>query len=264
MIILKLGGSILTRKEEATPSLVEKNLERVAREISQSHYEKLVIVHGAGSYGHPLAQKYAIGNKIMDEKEFEYKRMGFSLIHHSVQQLNQAVVEHLLNFNIPAIPLAPSTFILTQDKRIHHAPLEMIRRYLNLGFVPVLFGDVVLEVDGESRMTVLSGDQIIKLLAETLKPQRVILGTDVDGVYDRNPKKDPKAQLLSQVTSLEDVELVQGADTIDVTGGMRGKLNELLELASKGVESQIINANKDNNIRKAINGQIMGTIIKKN
>ena len=44
---------------------------------------------------------------------------------------------------------------------------------------------------------------------------------------------------------MEDLEFLEGARTVDVTGGMAGKLGELLELARKGTPSEIINAGKE-------------------
>ena len=69
MIILKLGGSVITRKDSSTPTLDSSNLTRIAREISNSSYHKLIVVHGAGSFGHPYAKEYAIGNEIDSSEE---------------------------------------------------------------------------------------------------------------------------------------------------------------------------------------------------
>ena len=55
--------------------------------------------------------------------------------------------------------------------------------------MPVLYGDVVLDVEDKIKMAVLSGDQIVKYLAENLKPKKVVLGSDVDGIYNKDPKK---------------------------------------------------------------------------
>jgi len=112
-------------------------------------------------------------------------------------------------------------------------------------------------------MAVLSGDQIIKFLAENLHAKRVILATDVDGIYNKNPKKYSDAHLIETVSSLEQMETGEETNT-DVTGGMGGKVSELLELLELKIESEIINANTEGNIRKALNGEnVTGTRIKK-
>ena len=60
MMILKLGGSLLTDKRKER-SLREEDLKRIGKEIAegaQAIKGGLVIVHGGGSFGHPLASKY--------------------------------------------------------------------------------------------------------------------------------------------------------------------------------------------------------------
>lgn len=265
MIILKLGGSILTEKYSEAPMLNEENVSRIAHEISESSYEGLVIVHGAGSFGHPFANKYSIGNKIQDEKDLRRKMLGFSITQHSVRNLNNMICEHLRMHDILSVSIQPSTFIITENKRIFSANLDLINKYLHLGFVPVLYGDVVLDVNKSIKFAVLSGDQIVKYLSENLKPDRVIMASDVDGVYNKDPKENSDAQLLEVVTSIEQIGNSNEQDqTMDVTGRMRGKLSELLELANLGVESEIINANTLNIIKNALNGEkVHGTLIKK-
>ena len=79
MMILKLGGSILTNKD-AIGEIDNENLSRVANEIRNAldnNPDDLIIVHGAGSFGHPPAKEYKIG-EVFDKEEFFEKRIGFS------------------------------------------------------------------------------------------------------------------------------------------------------------------------------------------
>ncbi len=264
MIILKLGGSVITRKDRDKPTLNPVNLDRIAQEIARANVDKLIIVHGAGSFGHPYARKFEIGSEIKDEKEFHRKKRGFTLTQNSVQNLNHYVCNFLLKHGIPAIAVPPSSFMVSDNKRIKTANLDLVQKYLEVGMVPVLHGDVVLDENEHIQMAVVSGDQIITYLAENLKPERIILGSDVDGIYNRDPKGHPEAQLLPLVKSLEDLEFLEGARTVDVTGGMAGKLAELLRLAESGIESEIINAGTEKVVEKALKGEkVKGTIISK-
>jgi isopentenyl phosphate kinase len=264
LIILKLGGSVITKKEATKPTVDYDNLNRISKEIAASSYEKLIIVHGAGSFGHPMAKKYAIGNASKNQEEFDRKKFGFCTIQNSVKKLNSIICDHLRRQKIFAVSIHPSSFVLTKNKRIYSANLDLIKKYLDLDFVPVIFGDVVLDLDESIKMAVLSGDQIIKYLGENLKPQKVILGSDVDGIHTKDPKKYPDAKLLNVVTSLEELETTEDITSFDVTGGMVGKVHELLQLADSGIESEILDANKPNLIKKALNGEkVEGTLIKK-
>jgi len=264
MIILKLGGSVITRKDATKPTLDPVNLDRIASEIAQAQVEKLIIIHGAGSFGHLHASKYAIGSPITTSDQLREKRMGFTLTQNSVKNLNHFVCHYLLNHQIPAVAVPPSSFITSRNKRIESARLEMVEKYLEMGMVPVLYGDVVLDADEDLKMAVISGDQLVSYLSLKLKPERIILGSDVDGIFDRDPKKHPQAQLLERVQSLEDLQFLEGAQTVDVTGGMAGKLAELLELAEKGIESELINVGCEGLLENALKGEkVRGTIIRK-
>ncbi len=263
MIILKLGGSIITKKEAKKPLIDYDNLDRISKEIASSSSDKLIIVHGAGSFGHPFAKEYEIGSRIKNEEDFAFKKLGFCVTQSWVKKLNTHVCDSLRENGVLAVSIQPSSFIITKNKRIYSCNLDLINKYLELGFVPVIYGDVVPDLDESVKICVLSGDQIIKYLGENLKPTRVILGSDVDGIYTKDPKKYSDAELMNTVTSCNDL-VAEGSLNVDVTGGMNGKLTELIELAQLGVESEIINAGKDNFVKRALNHEKgIGTIIKK-
>lgn len=152
-----------------------------------------------------------------------------------------------------------SSFITTKNKRINSFNLDLIEKYLNEGFIPVLYGDVVLDED--LKIAVLSGDQILQFMAKNLKikdsklKKEVILGTDVAGVFTKNPKKYDDAEHIPKLSSLEEIEKFDSTTNIDVTGGMIGKIRELLELADIGIESKIIDANEPKVILNALEGK---------
>jgi len=99
-------------------------------------------------------------------------------------------------------------------------------------------------------------------LANRLKVKRVIIGTNVDGVIDYSTNK--KYDIISTSDRPWIMNFIKGSDTIDVTGGMKSKVDVLLRLAeNKGIESEIINALKPGLLECAIKGQKgLGTIIR--
>ena len=262
MIILKIGGSILTNKDSIESEVDSESLKRIALEIKSSldnSFKELIIVHGAGSFGHPPAKKYKIGERF-EESEYPQKRIGFCEIHNAVKKLNMLICEEFIKEGLPVVAIPASSFMTATNKRITQGNLDSFKRYLAKGFIPVIYGDVVL--DDELELCVISGDQIIQYLAINLNPDRVILGTDVDGVYDKNPKTHDDAIFFDKFSSLDDLETLEGTTNVDVTGGMVGKIKELLYLADLGIESKIINAEVENNIFKVLeNEDVKGTVI---
>ena len=262
MIILKIGGSILTNKDSIESEVDSESLKRIALEIKSSldnSFKELIIVHGAGSFGHPPAKKYKIGERF-EESQYPQKRIGFCEIQNAVKKLNMLICEEFIKEGLPVVAIPASSFMTATNKRITQGNLDSFKRYLAKGFIPVIYGDVVL--DDELELCVISGDQIIQYLAINLNPDRVILGTDVDGVYDKNPKTHDDAIFFDKFSSLDDLETLEGTTNVDVTGGMVGKIKELLYLADLGIESKIINAEVENNIFKVLeNEDVKGTVI---
>ena len=233
MIILKIGGSILTNKD-AVSEVDTKSLKRIASEIKSSldnSFKELIIVHGAGSFGHPPAKKYKIGERF-DESEYPQKRIGFCETQNAVKKLNMYICEAFIDEGLPVVAIPASSFMRATNKRITEGNLDSFKRYLDKGFIPVIYGDVVL--DEELEICVISGDQLIQYLAKNLNPDMVVLGTDVDGVYNKNPKTHDDAIFFDKFSSLDDLDTFEGTTNVDVTGGMVGKIKELLYLADLG------------------------------
>ncbi|MCW4020495.1 MAG: isopentenyl phosphate kinase [Candidatus Bathyarchaeota archaeon] len=257
-VILKLGGSVVTEKDKVlTPNL--QAIQRLAEEISRAGVSPIVIVHGGGSYGHPIARTYKIAGGFTDQAQL----IGFSKTHEAMVSLNKLLVKSLLGQGVPAFGLAPSSFIVTKKGRIQVFGKEPLTLAIKNGLIPVLYGDAVLDID--QVFAILSGDQIAASLAVKLNAERLIMGADVDGLYESDPKIDPSANLILHLTLGELQRLkdkIGGAGVPDVTGGMWGKVSELMSPVAHGVQTMIVNALKSGNIYKALRGEeVVGTRI---
>jgi isopentenyl phosphate kinase len=258
--ILKLGGSAITQKDK--PLQVNRPvIENLAQEIAEANTPQLVLVHGGGSFGHPLAKQYAIPDGFKDHSQI----MGFSKIHDAMTTLNGLVVQILIQHNIPAVSIAPSSFVLTKSGRIEKMNSDIVAKLLDMKFVPVLYGDTVL--DSDKGFAILSGDQLVAKLAIVLDAEQIVIGVDVDGLCTADPKKDSSAKLIEH-TDLKELKRkhswIEKARVIDVTGGMYGKIIELIPAIEHGTRTTIVNATKKGTVRKALcNEKVKGTIIEK-
>mgnify|MGYP001035698437 CR=1 FL=1 len=258
--ILKVGGSVITDKSKELDARMDV-MNRLAEEIRKANIQSLIIVHGGGSFGHPIAQKYAIKDGFKEENQ----RIGFAETHHFMTVLNGLFMDALVWHNIPAVSIAPSSCIITENARIkcfEDAPLKML---LRMGFLPVLYGDTVL--DTKLGFTILSGDQQISTLATRLNAERIIVGVDVNGLYDSDPKIEKNAKMFKHLT-LEELKELQNKigkpKAYDVTGGMLGKVAELISAIEHGIPVTIVNAAKPNYIYRALKGEkVEGTLIEK-
>ncbi|MFH1520396.1 MAG: isopentenyl phosphate kinase [Candidatus Micrarchaeota archaeon] len=220
MNLLKLGGSIITNKSgwrEANLSAINALAKAVAKAWKKSR--DWIIVHGAGSFGHPLVVKYNLNDGITSTEQ----KLRFAETHEACTELSVLVCSALNNEGVPAIPIPPAVVITSKNKRIHSFNTKLIEDYLKSGYVPLLFGDMVpdLELGG----SVCSGDQIISYLGKGA--EKIVLATDVDGVLDDSGKVIPE---ISEENFAEISKHLKNSTKKDVTGAMAGKLKELLEL----------------------------------
>jgi len=253
--ILKLGGSVVTHKDEYMSAHTE-NIERLAREIAEAGQYPLVIVHGGGSFGHPVAKKHKIAEGMVDDSQI----FGFSETHQAMVKLNEIIVDILLESGVPAFAISPSSMLYTSGKRLNELDTSIVKEYIELGMVPVLYGDAVL--DSKQSFAILSGDQLISKLSNDLEADKIIFGSDVDGIFTDNPKLNPDAKLLKKV-SVANIEAIVGGTThTDVTGGMQGKLSEAAEAVKGGADVIMVNAFEAGRVKTALRGEkVIGTIL---
>lgn len=249
-LIVKLGGSVITdkRKRLAVRLAVIK---RLAGELA-SVKGPLIVVHGGGSFGHPMAEKYGLAGGYKSERQLR----GFSLTHRAMEKLNAHVVEALQREGVPAVAVQPSACAVVRKGKLVSMELTPVRKMLELGLVPILYGDVVPDLD--QGISILSGDKILVHLARQLGAKRVILGVDVEGVCTADPKVRKEAELVPVITpgNWPEVRGLMGrVGAPDVTGGMAGKITELLGLAEQGVEVEVVNATRPRVLKRAALGE---------
>jgi len=251
LTILKLGGSVITDKEK--PSQANKTIiQRIAKEVSTvTSTASLLLVHGGGSFGHPIAKKYQI-HKGWHSPE---QRIGFSKTRSAMMELNKIIVDIFLAEDIPVVSVQPSACTLTKSGRISHMDLEPTRNLLKFDFIPVFYGDAAMDL--MQGIAILSGDQIVTYLAKELSVKKVIFGTNVDGLLDADKK------LISEINlnTFENLlSLAKESVASDVTGGMFGKLKEIEPLMREGVDAIIINATRPGIIEEVLKGKkVVGT-----
>ncbi len=250
---MKIGGSVITHKDSDTPRINHSEIRRVCKEIKEGLKNKLILIHGAGSYGHVIVKKTRIHEGIKNKKQL----VSFAETQRLQNELNSLFCKELIKNNIPAIPVQASSSALMKNNELVSMNINVVKELLNLGMVPVLYG--VPAYDEEKGCSILSGDRIITYLGKELGADRIIHATNVDGVYDKNPKKHSDARIIKEISSIKELSITS-SDNTDVTGGMEGKVNKLLELRT---ESEIINGKTPGNIKKALSGiKGLGTIIK--
>ncbi|MDR2700220.1 MAG: isopentenyl phosphate kinase family protein [Nitrososphaerota archaeon] len=260
-IILKLGGSAITDKTvEASPK--NELINRLAGEIKRADLDNLIIVHGGGSFGHPTAAKYGIQDGY---KEDPTQKFGCAETHHMMTVLNGIVMDALILHEIPAVSVAPVNCITTENGKIKNFDETTLKAMGKLVFTPVMYGDTVM--DEKLGFTILSGDQLVAYLALKYNAEKIVIGVDTDGIFEVDPKTNPEAKPIKHLT-LTELKAFQPkigkATGADVTGGMAGKIAELIPVVEACIPVTVTGATKSLSIYRALTDQsVLGTVIEK-
>lgn len=261
LLIMKLGGSVITYKDSPTPKARLDVIKRLAKEIAQIYNQKkyrLILVHGAGSFGHPQSKKYRLhlGMKTPEQK------LAFCQVANMVVQLNSLIIQALLAEKVPAVSLLPRSYVKTTGGEMSGFDYSLVQSYLAQNQIPILAGDSVLDKDWNC--FILSGDTVVAYLAKKLKADKVIFLSDVDGVYTANPKKNLEAKLIPLITDKNLKEVLAGltpSGRDDISGEMKGKILEL-QKHLKGILVLITNGLKDGTLAKALSPHPVGTALR--
>ena len=245
MIIVKLGGSIITNKEKPL-SARRKTIDKISKSLKKIN-EPIVIVHGGGSYGHYWSVKYD-----MHTKEKKYDLRGVAIVKNSMIELNKIILDSLIKNKINPYSLPPTDF-MEGNKPILKKTRE-ITKISKSGLVPVTYGDALWF--GKNKTFILSGDKIMTHLAKILKPKLCVFVLNEDGLYSDLKSKKLIHEFKNDKPSITD-------NKIDVTGGMTRKVQEATNISKMGINVFFVNGNKPERIVKAIkNRKLEGTLFK--
>jgi len=232
MRIIKLGGSIITYKNSGTPRMRKERVRNFAKVIhkwlDQSN-NRLAIVLGTGSYGHPLAKKFRLDKGVSKTGSIDQSKWkGVIKTRLSVIRLMEYVTDIFLEAGIPVYPVSPGDvyFNVTMDAKI-------IGDILDNGLVPILHGDMVLD---DSRGAIIySGDNITIDLARIFEADEVHFATEGNGIT-LNGKHVPQIRSQELVNLMMKKSKDKISNVTDVSSGFLGKIGACLEyIPKKGI-----------------------------
>ncbi|MBK7452645.1 MAG: hypothetical protein IPJ46_02705 [Anaerolineales bacterium] len=162
---------------------------------------------------------------------------------------------------LPAVSLHPSSSLVSKNRKVTSHNILTMRKALEAKLLPVVHGDVAF--DESLGGTILSTEDVFAFLVEEFSPTRILLAGIEAGVWADFPAR---TTLVKQIP-LSDYEKMRagigGSASTDVTGGMKAKVEEMLELVkkNKGLSVQIFSAEEQGSLTRALNGENVGTLL---
>lgn len=146
--------------------------------------------------------------------------------------------------------------------RIRYLNLKnAIDELFRLGAIPIVNENDVIATD-EIEEGFGDNDKLSALVASKIDADLLILLTDVEGLYDRNPGVDPDARLIGTVDEItKDIERIAGSNKSDRSvGGMRTKIAAARIAMQSGCNMVIANGRLEDVILRVVSGEEVGTL----
>lgn len=135
---------------------------------------------------------------------------------------------------------------------------------LEMGIIPVVNeNDSVsyTEIESEERLFG-DNDMLSAVVAVLCKANRLVILSDINGLYDSDPRLYPNANLIARIEKIDDTvySLAGGAGSRRGTGGMKTKLQAAELATANGIDTIITNGNNPEALYEIIKGNGAGTL----
>jgi len=258
LLLVKLGGSLITDKTRPESPRMEV-IDRLAGEIAHAAERlpgRLIIGHGSGSFGHVAARRFGLAQGIRTADQLP----GVPLTQERAAALHRIVTGALAAAGALPFSIAPSSCVVSEAGVPAALAGEPLRLALARGLLPVVYGDVV--TDRAWGISICSTERLFTLLAESLPEsglgiERILWLGETDGVWDDAGRTIPRITLETFGDAQKSIGAPAG---VDVTGGMRHRVETALALARRGIPSLILNGLVPGALERALGGEaVQGT-----
>ena len=248
-VVVKLGGSFITQKDRLF-TFREKEVKEAVSAMKGTGRD-FAIVHGGGSFGHPVAKRFGLSGST-----FSKSSVGVSETRLAMHNLS-----YLLYIQLGTAGFKPYLLNSSSLIRMDGGPLAgystLLAELVRTGLTPLTHGDVQLFYEG---YRIVSGDHLAYLFCKALKPSRMVYVLDQPGILKTagDPTSVVRELTVSQAKELR----FEGAE--DATGGITTKIKTACEIASLGVETCFVSGfDRDGLIRALTGEKFSGTTLKR-
>ena len=223
LYFVKFGGSVITNTKKRSTAKVHE-IDRLLKEVDEAEDSARIRCDNRPwqrFLAHVPAKKY----KVNEGLKYSNSMKGSVITLKEAANLDNIVVDRAMKLGIPVFPFSAHSFGMSEAGHMSPIFIDGIKAAIRQGFIPIVYGDVV--IDKNKGVSIASTEEILVGLSKRLKPDKIILGTDVDGVFTKDPRVYKDAKLIRRLDKSTFKTGIAGAgDSVgraNVTGGMQGK-----------------------------------------
>lgn len=249
VVVVKIGTNLLTTDDMRLDLNNLRNLiYQLCDVYDQGHYDFVVVSSGAIACG---AERMGIQPVSIPEKQAAAS-VGQSLL----------MQDYVRFFGLRGRPVGQ--ILLTKDELensiIKTNAINTLSHLLASGVVPVVNENDSIATN-EIGPKFGDNDELSSVVARLINAERLILLSDIDGVFTDNPKENPNATLIPLLDGISDETLTVARDIAGgrSRGGMASKLAAARDASLAGIEVHIANGRSPNVIEMIQSGKQIGT-----
>lgn len=250
-IVIKIGTSSLTHKTGRLNIRKVEKMVKILSDVKNAGHELILVSSGAIAMGvgklnlparpEDIPTKQACAAVGQCELMYTYDNL-FTEYRHTVAQL-----------------LLTAEDFEQEDRRVNFE--NTMDRLLQLGALPIINENDTIAT---SEIKVGDNDTLGAIVAIAVKADLLILFSDIDGLYDKDPHQHDDAKLIPVVEKVtqEIYALAGGKGSAMATGGMQTKLRAAQMVTASGTNMIIANAERMEGLYDVLEGKSIGTLFK--
>jgi len=255
--VIKFGGGLITDKTQLK-TIKAQNLDSVCEIMAKILQEgnEIIIVHGAGSFGHLEAKKWKLATGY-DRNIIEDQRKAVKKVRQDMLELNKIVLDNLEKFGIKSLSHPPSLWANGLGSKFN-GDIDRFKKN-NSNTIHVTFGDVV-DVNDKREFGILSGDDLMVRICNEIPDisHCIFLLGDTEGLLTKPPNQ--KGAELIRIWSNDQEIIGVHEKSQDVTGGIFLKAESASIICQKIPNVWMLDGRKPERIEELIQtGNTIGT-----
>ena len=251
-VVVKVGTSTLTY-ENGKVNL--RRLEKLCKVLSDLHNSgKQVILVSSGAIG------IGVGKLKLEHRPQETR------FKQAVAAVGQCELMFLYDKFFGEYNNYVAQVLLTKNVLLNeHSKQNVVntfRTLLEMGIIPIVNENDTVAIDELVGANFGDNDNLSAIVADLVGADLLVILTDIDGLYDKDPRKNADAKKIDVVTHIDDNirKTAGGSGSNRGTGGMSTKVIAAAAATSAGINTVVMNGVDPENIFRLIDGEKLGTL----
>ena len=251
-IVIKIGTSTLTHKTGRLNIRRVEELIKTIADLQNSGKEIIIVSSGAVGLG---TAKLGLKERPKDTPS----KQACAAVGQC--ELMYMYDNQFAKYNLTVAQILLTKVVIESESRVN--VINTFQKLLEHNVIPIVNENDTVAID-ELLLEVGENDSLAAIVAHLSQADLLIILSDIDGLYDKDPHSNPDAKLIPVVEEITDEirNLAGGAGTSFGKGGMITKINAADIAKSAGIDMVIMNGNTPENLYNFFEGKQTGTLFK--